>query len=123
MGASVTRSLLILNNDDAVKAFSGGGQIKLGASLSVAAGPLGREAGVGAFAGRGKVAACFSYAFSSGLFGGVSMDGAVLTPRDNENKRFYGRKVKCKHILDGTESPPEDSGRLNELYRIFLFHV
>mmetsp|Transcript_9127 Transcript_9127/g.17789 ORF Transcript_9127/g.17789 Transcript_9127/m.17789 type:complete len:499 (+) Transcript_9127:459-1955(+) len=115
-GASMTRSLLVLNNEAAVKAFSGGGQVKLGASLSVAAGPMGREAGVEARAGKGKVAACFSYAVTQGLSLGVSLEGAILTPRSSENEKFYGRKVKTKDILSGVERPPEDNGRLNELY-------
>ncbi|GAB5363372.1 hypothetical protein AAMO2058_000877300 [Amorphochlora amoebiformis] len=119
MGASVTKSLLVLNNEAAVKAFSGGGQIKLGASLSVAAGPVGREAGVEARAGKGKVAACFSYAVTQGLFGGVSLDGAILTARKKENKKFYGRDVKVKAILAGQEKPPENP-RLTELYQELL---
>jgi len=98
-----------------VKAFSGGGQVKLGASLSVAAGPLGREAGLDARLGKGKVAACFSYAITQGLFGGVSFDGAILTPRKSENKKFYGRSVKIKDILTGKEAPPPNP-RLKELY-------
>mmetsp|Transcript_7906 Transcript_7906/g.11903 ORF Transcript_7906/g.11903 Transcript_7906/m.11903 type:complete len:796 (-) Transcript_7906:319-2706(-) len=115
MGASITKSLLVLNNEAAVKAFSGGGQIKLGATLSVAAGPIGREAGVEARSGKGKVVACFSYAITQGLFGGVSLEGAILTPRKKENKKFYGREVKPSEILKGNVQIPEHN-RLQELY-------
>jgi len=115
-GASITRSLLVLNNDDAVKAFMGEGQVKLGASVSVAAGPVGRAAELEARGGKGKVAAIFSYAISQGLFGGVSVDGAVLTPRKKENSKFYGvGKLKTKDILSGKVEPPENT-RLKSLY-------
>ena len=40
VGISKTDAVLILNNEDAVKAFSGKAQVKLGSELSVAAGPV-----------------------------------------------------------------------------------
>ncbi len=114
MGAKITRSLLVLNNEAAVKAFTGGGQIKLGTSLSVAVGPIGRDFGAHVRAGRGKVAACFSYAITKGFNLGVSMDGAILTPRDGVNTKFYGKKVKVSEILTGKVDVPEN-GRWREL--------
>lgn len=124
-GGSMTRSVIVLNTDGAVEAFSGETQIKLGSSVSVAAGPVGREAsgdiranvqdgsGKGAQENQGgaaapgsgdakeKLSACFSYSFSKGLFAGVALEGAVLRARADENKRFYGETVTPRQIFSG----------------------
>jgi lipid-binding SYLF domain-containing protein len=75
--------------------------VKLGADLSVAAGPVGRSA-------EGATDAqlhseILSYSRSRGLFGGVSLDGAVYKQDEDANEKIYGRKVTAKEILiDGT---------------------
>src|SRR5207302_3719117 len=43
-GAQVSELVIILNTPEAVNAFSKGGNVTLGGSLSVAAGPIGRDA-------------------------------------------------------------------------------
>ncbi|CAN0236608.1 unnamed protein product, partial [Laminaria digitata] len=42
IGGEITDFVLVLNTDSAVEAFSGRGQLSIGAELSVAVGPLGR---------------------------------------------------------------------------------
>jgi lipid-binding SYLF domain-containing protein len=42
IGAQVTDFVFVLNNNDAVRAFSRGGNVTLGGDVSVAAGPVGR---------------------------------------------------------------------------------
>jgi lipid-binding SYLF domain-containing protein len=44
VGAQVTEYVMVLNTDEAVKAFSRGGNVTLGGDVSVAAGPVGRTA-------------------------------------------------------------------------------
>lgn len=107
IGASVTDSVIILNTDLAVKAFAGHGQIKFGGSLSIAAGPLGREGDGSAYLGDGGVAACYSYSHSRGLFAGISLQGAIFMTRDSDNARFYGCPVKASEIMKGKVIPPE----------------
>src|SRR5262249_10598033 len=46
VGAAVTEYVMVLNTDEAVKAFSRGGNVTLGGDVSVAAGPVGRTATV-----------------------------------------------------------------------------
>ena len=43
-GAQVTDFVIVLNNDAAVRAFSRGGNVTIGADVSAAAGPVGRTA-------------------------------------------------------------------------------
>lgn len=44
IGAELTDFIFVLNNDAAVRAFSHGGNVKIGADASAAAGPVGRHA-------------------------------------------------------------------------------
>jgi SH3 domain-containing YSC84-like protein 1 len=102
IGAQVTDFVIVLNNADAVRAFSRGGNVTIGADVSAAAGPVGRTAS-GAVA---PTAAVYTYSKSKGLFAGVSLEGAVIGTQRNSNFRYYGRPVRADEILAGLETPP-----------------
>ena len=111
IGAQVTEFVFVLNTNDAVKAFSQGGNVQLGADLSVAAGPVGRtvEAGVT------PVAAVYTYSRSQGLFGGISLEGTVVATRDEANAKYYGRSVTPSEILSGKVKVPAGARRLQRV--------
>jgi lipid-binding SYLF domain-containing protein len=70
--------------------------VKLGAGTSVAAGPV----GAGAEAATQNLSAdIVSYARSKGLYAGVSLEGAVVEPRDSLNAAYYGQPVNPTDIL------------------------
>ncbi len=70
--------------------------VKLGADLAVAAGPYGG----GAQAATANVSAdILSFSRSKGLYGGISLDGAVVKVRDKLNEAYYGKKVTPEDIL------------------------
>jgi len=115
VGGSLTDSVIILNNSLAVKAFSGRGQIKFGGNLSIAAGPIGRDADAGINAGDGGIAACYSYSHSRGVFAGLALQGAILFARDSDNAKFYGQKCSPTAILTGAVPPPQNED-LRQLY-------
>ena len=70
-------------------------KVKVGSDVSAAAGP-------GASAGTMDNAAdMLTYARSSGLFAGVSLDGASLNPDAEANQRLYGKVVSAKGIVSG----------------------
>jgi SH3 domain-containing YSC84-like protein 1 len=110
VGAQVTEYVIVLNTDDAVKAFSRGGNVTLGGDISVAAGPVGRTASAAVT----PVAALYSYSRSQGLFAGVSVTGTVIATRDGANKEYYGRKVTPEEILSGQVKPPASAHKLQE---------
>jgi SH3 domain-containing YSC84-like protein 1 len=89
IGAEVTEFVFILNTDAAVQAFSRDVNVTLGGDISVAAGPLGRNAE----AGITPLAAIYTYSRSQGLFAGVSLEGTVIGTRNDANAEFYGRRV------------------------------
>ena len=112
IGAQVSEFVIVLNTPDAVKAFSQGGNVSLGADLSVAAGPVGRDLAADVL----PMAAVYTYSRSQGLFAGVSLEGTVLVSRDNTNWEYYGSKVTPADILSGKVKPPKTAqGLMNAL--------
>jgi lipid-binding SYLF domain-containing protein len=71
-------------------------QVKLGADISVSAGPVG---GGAAAATAGLSADLVSYSMSKGLYGGFSVDGSVVGVRTALNQAFYGKPVSPTDIL------------------------
>jgi len=87
IGAQVTDFVIVLNNESAVRAFSKGGNVTLGADASVAAGPVGRAAEADVT----PRAAIYTYSKTKGLFIGASLEGAVIDTRQGANEHYYGR--------------------------------
>ena len=115
VGLELTDFVFILNDYDAVKSFSEFGTITLGGNVSVAAGPLGRNAEAAASASTGGVAAVFAYSKTKGLFAGVSVEGSVILERREANRKFYGNNCTSKMILSGRVRPPPS---VDPLFRI-----
>ncbi|KAJ3056009.1 hypothetical protein HK097_008498 [Rhizophlyctis rosea] len=104
IGAELTDFVIILNTKSAVKAFSHGGNVTLGGNLSVAAGPIGRNAEAGGAIG--NFAAIYSYSKTRGLFAGVSIEGSAIIERKDANAAFYHRKVSAGELLTGAIPAP-----------------
>ena len=115
IGAQVTDFVFVLNNDAAVRAFSRDGNLKIGADVSAAAGPVGRDLQAGVT----PTAAVYTYSRSKGLFAGVSLEGAIIGTQKTANARYYGRVVSARSILSGRVSPPSGVQRLLTLLRRF----
>ncbi|CEP07810.1 hypothetical protein [Parasitella parasitica] len=106
VGAELTDFIMVLNTSSAVKTFMHHGSITLGGNISVAAGPLGRNAEASGTASIKNVSAVYSYSKTRGLFAGVSLEGSVILERFDANKKLYGGKVKTRDLLNGTIPPP-----------------
>lgn len=111
IGAEVTEFVIVLNTNEAVRAFSRGGNVQLGADLSVAAGPVGRTAEAGVT----PTAAVYTYSRSQGVFAGVSLEGTVIVTRDEANAKFYHRPVSPRDILYGHVPTPPEAKALRSL--------
>lgn len=112
-GADVTDFVIVLNSEDAVRAFSIGGNVTVGGKIGASAGPIGTGGAVQA--SLAHPAPMFSYSKSKGLFAGVSLEGTVLIERKDANKDFYGSPVPAKDILTGRVPPPEVASRMYEI--------
>ncbi|CAI5745400.1 unnamed protein product [Peronospora destructor] len=78
-----------MGSKNAVKVFHRT-QVNVGGGLSVAVGP---------------------YPHSRGLFAGISLHGAVITPRTETNSNLYGQKLTPEEILEESIAQFEASDR------------
>eukprot|EP00486_Rosalina_sp_Unknown_P007311 CAMPEP_0201572212 /NCGR_PEP_ID=MMETSP0190_2-20130828/15354_1 /ASSEMBLY_ACC=CAM_ASM_000263 /TAXON_ID=37353 /ORGANISM="Rosalina sp." /LENGTH=443 /DNA_ID=CAMNT_0047997691 /DNA_START=28 /DNA_END=1359 /DNA_ORIENTATION=+ len=100
-GASKVDYIMILPDDKAVKQFTGKGQLRLGGEIQLAVGPIGRDGSGSVGAGDKGVSVIYSYSHAQGLYGGLALDGKVISVRPECNKKFYKRSVSCAQILGG----------------------
>jgi SH3 domain-containing YSC84-like protein 1 len=110
-GVQISELVIVLNTPAAVDAFSKGGNVTLGGALSVAAGPVGRDAEGSLTLG----AAMYTYSRSQGLFAGVSLEGTVIGTRDEANAEYYGKPVMATDILSGKVPPPPGAKKLQQV--------
>ena len=81
-------------------------KLTLGGEASVAAGPVGREAG--ASTDWKLKAQILSYSRSKGLFAGVELKGVAITIDNSDMKDVYGEGVTAKTVLQGGQTAPAE---------------
>jgi len=109
-GAQVSEIVIVLNTPAAVEAFTRDGDVTLGGNLSITAGPIGRDAE----ARVGLQSVMYSYSRSSGVFGGLSVEGTVVATRNQDNAAYYGTPVTAKDILAGKVPAPKGASKLRQ---------
>ncbi len=101
VGGSKTDYVLLFMNDEAL-----GGLLKdkfeVGGEAEVAAGPVGRAAS--ASTTPRLTAGLLSYSRSRGAFVGVALKGVAITPDNDLNEAFYGKKAT--ELLTGRDDAP-----------------
>jgi len=102
IGFELTDFVFILNDASAVRTFSQAGSVTLGGNVSIAAGPVGRNAEAAGAASLKGVAGVFAYSKTKGLFAGVSLEGSVLVERKDANEKMYNRRVTAAQLLGGS---------------------
>jgi SH3 domain-containing YSC84-like protein 1 len=121
IGADVTDFVVILRTSNALKAFSGVGNIQLGAGVDVALGPIGRAANGTIAVGDKGLAPVLSYSQSRGLFAGLSLDGTIIGTRKGVNFKFYGKHYDPIEILTGDTVPQPKAAA--PLYEAIMKHM
>jgi lipid-binding SYLF domain-containing protein len=111
IGASFTDALMLFMNDHALHSLLGD-KFKVGADVTVAAGPVGRQ--TSANTDIRLDADILSYSRSKGLFAGISLDGAVVHADHSGDQAMYGHEVSHEEILDGSMAVPESGQHLAE---------
>ena len=94
-------------DDTTLDTLSGEHQVKIGGQIAATIGPMGREAEVAFNLSEKGAGGTYTYTFSKGVFGGISLETAIMNVRSKENERFYGKAAKAKEILweDVVEAP------------------
>jgi lipid-binding SYLF domain-containing protein len=108
LGGQSTDLVLLVMNNRGVEALLTS-KVQLGANVSVAAGPKGRDAG--ASTDVTLRAEMLSYSRSRGLFAGISLEGASLRPDDDASAQIYGQKITAREIVRGTRTTVPASAR------------
>jgi lipid-binding SYLF domain-containing protein len=90
--------------------------VKLGADVGIVVGPV----GMGAAASTANVSTdIISFARSKGLYGGISVDGAIVKTHGDYNKAFYNKEVTPADILiSKTVRNPQAEGLLETAAKI-----
>lgn len=117
--------MVVLNSEEAVKAFSNKGNMTIGGNLSASAGPIGTGGSVNSalvnpspmFSELRNMLiptslsvqianllhflhlSVLAYSKSKGLYAGVSLEGTALIERSETNAAFYGAKIPAKDLL------------------------
>ena len=109
IGAQSVGLVLVITNEDGLRAFTGGNSFKLGADVAIAAGPVGRDTSA-ATDSRAK-ASIYSYSMSKGLFAGMTFEGSVLNQNRDANRAYWGRDMSAEAAL----KKPANDKRIKEL--------
>lgn len=96
-GAKSSDIVLVFKSREVVNQFMSG-SFKLGGSVSGTAGPV-ESSPINPAKGF-KDAPIYTYARSSGLFGGLSLEGTELNFDNARNQSFYGKKLTPRQIFN-----------------------
>ena len=91
-GISVSENVTLVMTDKGFNSLLAT-SFKLGGDASIAAGP------VGAGAKSDIVADLITFSRAKGVYGGVNLDGTVVTANDDWNQAYYGKKVLAPDVL------------------------
>src|SRR6201998_4003539 len=110
IGGEATDFVLLVINDRGVDSLLHT-KVKLGADVSVAAGPKGRTASADTDAYmRSEILA---YSRARGVFAGISLEGSTLRPDGEANRKLYGKSTSAAEIIAG--SAPNAPSRAREM--------
>ncbi len=96
IGGEATDLVLFIMSDHGARSLLKS-EFTLGGNASVAAGPVGRTA-----SGDTDIrlnAEIYAYARAKGLFGGISLEGASLSPDEDAVREFYGTDLSPEALL------------------------
>lgn len=102
-GQSIDLIMMVMNEKGMQALVSG--HFKVGAEVSGAAGPVGRQAS----ASGGWKAGILTYSRTKGVYAGVTLKGAELQQDDSATKALYSQDAKFSQILNGKVSMPSNT--------------
>ncbi|MFB3812560.1 MAG: lipid-binding SYLF domain-containing protein [Terriglobales bacterium] len=106
IGGQAVDLVMLVMNDRGMRALLSS-KFELGANASVAAGPVGRHAeGATDWKMRAQI---LTYSRSRGVFGGLTLKGAVVKQDKDDTRIFYGRMVPYRTLLTGGVPAPGDA--------------
>lgn len=107
VGLQAVDAILLIMNKSGVESLLKV-KFKLGIDASIAAGPVGRDVD----AKVGPDTAFLVYARAKGLYGGLSLEGGIITQDNGANERFYDKEVTVKEIFENEVDVPDEAKEL-----------
>jgi lipid-binding SYLF domain-containing protein len=108
-GVQKTDLVLVFTSRKGVEGITGG-KLTLGGDVSVAAGPVGRQAS--AATDQAFNAGVYSYSQTRGIFAGIALAGAALTIDDSSNAELYHHPgLLASEIISGAVRTDDDAAR------------
>jgi lipid-binding SYLF domain-containing protein len=101
-GAQSSDIILVFTTRTGIEGVAGG-KLTLGADASVATGPVGRQGS--AATDLNFNAEIYSYARTRGLFGGIALDGSVISIDRSANSSLYGKSGVTATEIFSAQSP------------------
>ena len=117
-GAQSSDIILVFTTKTGIEGIAGG-KLTLGTDASVATGPVGRQGS--AATDMNFNAEIYSYARTRGLFGGIALDGSVISIDKSANSAMYGKSgVTATEIFSGAApaAPPTAQRFLERLAQV-----
>jgi len=113
IGGSETDVIMIVTNDKGIDRLLSS-KFTIGADVTVAAGPVGRQASAQTDATMRAEMLAWSHA--RGVFAGIALQGATLREDNEENKALYGKPLTNRDIVKGhIPAPAEAKGLMAAL--------
>jgi len=106
LGGQAIDLVMVVTNDQGMQHLLSS-KFKLGADVSAAAGPVGRDAAVDTDVKmRAEV---LTYSRARGVFAGIDLSGAAITQDKDETTLLYGKMLPFEDILSGKVMAPPGS--------------
>ena len=109
VGAQSTDLILLIMNEPSFRNLLED-KFAVGANVSVAAGPVGRDAS--AETNMSFSSGILSYSRSKGIFVGLSLNGAVLEADAEANRTYHGQGVSVQDVYYEGQGSLTDNGRI-----------
>jgi lipid-binding SYLF domain-containing protein len=111
-GVQDSQLMLLIMTDRGLSAVMDS-QVRLGANVSVAVASVG--GGVQGATTAAVGADILAFAEARGLFGGVSLDGGVMSARTDENQAYYGQPLGPRQIIQQMQGMNPGADPLREV--------
>ena len=115
IGLEQAQLVLVIMSDRALRGIEQG-KMKLGAGAGLTVITVGANA-------QGATPAnlagdIIAWASSKGAYGGLTLEGSVLAPKDEWNADFYGRPLSVREIVSGKAANPDAAALRRDLARV-----
>jgi lipid-binding SYLF domain-containing protein len=117
IGASLKESMIFIMNQQTLEALAVNNGLKIGAQAELTLAKWGRSYNLALNCSPAGYGGTVSLAFSKGLFGGLTLEVAVIGARRSINEKFYGTNASVLQIVMDEEVSMPQGTKIDEVYR------